>query len=156
MMLYGNDLVDKFSTLILHEWDNVCFKRLFRVVLYILTLLCYDLTPKLLVPLQVNLGVLKGKDKGKNKLAYAPKPKILLPPKRDNPEKDFVCHHCKEVGHWRRNCPSYQAELKKRKNAKGASTSESKKLKHGALSLYVGNGMRVVVEAIGSFDLVLP
>ncbi|GKF14258.1 retrotransposon protein, putative, ty1-copia subclass, partial [Tanacetum coccineum] len=32
----------------------------------------------------------------------------------------------------------------------------SKKLKHGALSLYVGNGMRAAVEAIGSFDLVLP
>ncbi|GKC40388.1 zinc finger, CCHC-type containing protein [Tanacetum coccineum] len=56
----------------------------------------------------------KGKDKGKNKLAYDPKPKIPPPPKRDNPAKDSVCHHCKEVGHWRRNCPSYQAELKKR------------------------------------------
>ncbi|GKD30727.1 uncharacterized protein Tco_1241505 [Tanacetum coccineum] len=52
MMLYGDDLVDKFSTLILHEWDNVCFKLLFRVVLYILMLLCYDLTPKLLVSLR--------------------------------------------------------------------------------------------------------
>ncbi|GKA81087.1 hypothetical protein Tco_0787779, partial [Tanacetum coccineum] len=39
----------------------------------------------------------KGKDKGKNKLAYAPKPKILSLPKRDYPAKDFVCHHCKEV-----------------------------------------------------------
>nr|GEU32598.1 DNA-directed DNA polymerase [Tanacetum cinerariifolium] len=29
----------------------------------------------------------------------------------------------------------------------------SRKLKHGALSLYMGNGMRAVVEAIGSFDL---
>ncbi|GKA44590.1 zinc finger, CCHC-type containing protein [Tanacetum coccineum] len=66
----------------------------------------------------------KGKDKGKNKLAYAPKPKILSPPKRDNPAKDSVCHHYKEVGHWRRNCPSYQAELKKRKNASVA-TSEN-------------------------------
>ncbi|GJR40537.1 retrotransposon protein, putative, ty1-copia subclass [Tanacetum coccineum] len=33
---------------------------------------------------------------------------------------------------------------------------ESRKLKHGALSLYVGNGMRATVEAIRSFDLVLP
>ncbi|GJW76759.1 zinc finger, CCHC-type containing protein [Tanacetum coccineum] len=74
----------------------------------------------------------KGKDKGKNKLAYAPKPKIPPPPKRDNPTKDFVCHHCKE-------------------GLRG-----SKKLKHRALSLYVGNGMRATVEAIGSFDLVLP
>ncbi|GJX27342.1 zinc finger, CCHC-type containing protein [Tanacetum coccineum] len=65
----------------------------------------------------------KGKEKGKDKLAYAPKPKIPPPPKRDNPTKDFVCHHFKEVGHWKRNCLSYQAELKKRKNASVASTS---------------------------------
>ncbi|GKB22467.1 zinc finger, CCHC-type containing protein [Tanacetum coccineum] len=65
----------------------------------------------------------KGKAKGKNKLAYAPKTKIPPPPKRDNPAKDSICHHCKEVGHWRRNCPSYHAELKKRKNASVASTS---------------------------------
>ncbi|GKB87186.1 zinc finger, CCHC-type containing protein [Tanacetum coccineum] len=64
----------------------------------------------------------KGKDKGKNKLVYAPKPKIPLSSKKDNLEKDSVCHHCKEVGHWKRNSPSYQAELKKRKNASIAST----------------------------------
>ncbi|GJX04738.1 retrotransposon protein, putative, ty1-copia subclass [Tanacetum coccineum] len=131
----------------------------------------------------------KGKDKGKNKLSYAPKPKIPPPPKRDNPAKDSVCHHCKEVVYWRRNCSSYQAKLKKRKNASVASTSgiftielyacpnktwvydtgcathicntlhglrESRKLKHGALSLYMGNGMRAAVEAIGSFDFILP
>ncbi|GKA13074.1 retrotransposon protein, putative, ty1-copia subclass [Tanacetum coccineum] len=102
----------------------------------------------------------KGKDKGKNKLAYAPKPKIPPPPKRENPAKDSVCHYYKEVGHWRRNCPSYQAYLKKRKNASMASTSgglkRSKKLKHRALSLYMGNGMRAAVEAIRSFNLILP
>ncbi|GKD10350.1 putative reverse transcriptase domain-containing protein [Tanacetum coccineum] len=32
----------------------------------------------------------------------------------------------------------------------------SRKLKHGALNLYVGNGMRAAVEAIRSFDLTLP
>ncbi|GJW42911.1 retrotransposon protein, putative, ty1-copia subclass [Tanacetum coccineum] len=32
----------------------------------------------------------------------------------------------------------------------------SKKLKHGALSLYMGNGMRAAIEAIGVFDLILP
>ncbi|GJZ34828.1 retrotransposon protein, putative, ty1-copia subclass [Tanacetum coccineum] len=98
----------------------------------------------------------KGKDKGKNNLAYVPKPMISPPPKKDNSAKDYVCHHCKEVGHWRRNCPSYQAELKKKKNASVTSTSESRKLKHGALSLYMGNGMRAAVEGIGSFDLILP
>nr|GEZ75794.1 hypothetical protein [Tanacetum cinerariifolium]GEZ81165.1 hypothetical protein [Tanacetum cinerariifolium] len=66
----------------------------------------------------------KGKDKGKNKLAYALKPKIPPPRKRDNLAKDFVYHHCKEVGYWRINCPSYQAELKKRKNDSVASASD--------------------------------
>ncbi|GJT71404.1 retrotransposon protein, putative, ty1-copia subclass [Tanacetum coccineum] len=130
----------------------------------------------------------KGKAKGKNKLANAPKTKIPPPPKRDNLVKDSICHHYKEVGHWRRNCPSYHAELKKRKNASEASTSgiftielyafsnntwvydmgygthicntsqglkRSKKLKHGALSLYMGNGMRAAIEAIRIFDLIL-
>ncbi|GKB61781.1 retrotransposon protein, putative, ty1-copia subclass [Tanacetum coccineum] len=134
-------------------------------------------------------AMLKLHEKGIPKKAETPAPKIPPPPKRDNPTKDSVCHHCKEVGHWRRNYPSYQAELKKRKNASVASTSGictielyafpnktwvydtgfgthicntsqglrgSRKLKHGALSLYIGNGMRAVVEAIGSFDLVLP
>nr|GEW53322.1 zinc finger, CCHC-type [Tanacetum cinerariifolium] len=65
----------------------------------------------------------KGKGKGKNKLAYAHKAKIPPPPKRDNPAKDSICHHCKEVGHWRSNYPSYHVELKKRKNISMASTS---------------------------------
>ncbi|GKA28580.1 retrotransposon protein, putative, ty1-copia subclass [Tanacetum coccineum] len=74
----------------------------------------------------------KGKAKGKNKLAHAPKTKIPSPPKRDNPEKDSIYHHCKE------------------------GLSRSRKFKHGALSLYIGNGMRAAVEAIRSFDLILP
>ncbi|GKC50850.1 zinc finger, CCHC-type containing protein [Tanacetum coccineum] len=131
----------------------------------------------------------EGKDKEKNKHPYAPKPKIPPSHKRDNLTKGSVYHHCKEVGHWRRNCPSYKAELKKRKEASMASTSgiftiklyafpnktwvydtgysthicntlqvlrRSKKLKHKALSMYIGNGMRAAVEAIGSFDLILP
>nr|GFB99802.1 zinc finger, CCHC-type [Tanacetum cinerariifolium] len=131
----------------------------------------------------------KGKEKGKNKLAYTPKPMIPPPLKRDNPTKDSICHHYKEVGHWRRNCPSYQAELRKRKNDSMASTLDiftielyafpnttwiydtgycthiyntlhglkrSKKLKHEALNLYMSNGMRVTIEAIVSFNLILP
>ncbi|GJR17947.1 putative ribonuclease H-like domain-containing protein [Tanacetum coccineum] len=73
----------------------------------------------------------KGKEKGKNKLTYDPKPKSPLLPKIDNPEKDSVCHHFKE------------------------GLRESKKLKHGALSLYIGNGMRAAIGTIGSFNLIL-
>nr|GEV32147.1 putative retrotransposon protein [Tanacetum cinerariifolium] len=69
-----------------------------------------------------------------------------------------------QAGHWKRNCPQYLAELmKKKKNAaSGAGGSgifglrASRKLKPGALSLYVGNGQREAVEAIGAFYLCLP
>nr|GEX85198.1 zinc finger, CCHC-type [Tanacetum cinerariifolium] len=38
-------------------------------------------------------------EKGKNKQAYAPKPKILPPPKRENLAKDSTCHECGEIRH---------------------------------------------------------
>nr|GEY13996.1 hypothetical protein [Tanacetum cinerariifolium] len=129
--------------------------------------------------------------KGKAKMGYAPvqappfapKPKNPQTPKKDNPAKDAICHQCGEVGHWRRNCPVYLAELmKKKKLSQRASTSRiftielysfpstswvydtgcgthictttqglrgSRKLKPGALSLYVGDGHRAAIEAIG-------
>ncbi|GKA63750.1 retrotransposon protein, putative, ty1-copia subclass [Tanacetum coccineum] len=82
--------------------------------------------------------------KGKNKQGYIPKPKNPKPSAKEHQAKDDTCHHCKEVGHWKRNCLVYLAEL------------EARKLKQGALCLYVGNGVRAQVEAIRSFDLVLP
>ncbi|GJY19933.1 hypothetical protein Tco_0392499 [Tanacetum coccineum] len=39
---------------------------------------------------------------------------------------------------------------------RGIGLRESRKLKHRALSLYMGNGMRTANEAIGSFDFILP
>ncbi|GJT57639.1 retrotransposon protein, putative, ty1-copia subclass [Tanacetum coccineum] len=127
-------------------------------------------------------------EKGKNKLAYAPKPKIPPPPKREDPAKDSICHECGETGHWKRNCLQYLVELlKKKKNAASRASGsgiftielntflnrswiydtgcgtyicnttqglrESRKLKPGALSLYVGNGQREAVESIGLFYL---
>nr|GEV04321.1 hypothetical protein [Tanacetum cinerariifolium] len=56
--------------------------------------------------------------------------------KGDNPVKDSICYHCKEVGHWRRNYPSYHAELKKRKNASVASTSDMHNLYRNVSSMY--------------------
>nr|GEW02024.1 putative ribonuclease H-like domain-containing protein [Tanacetum cinerariifolium] len=133
----------------------------------------------------------KNYGKGKNKLAYAPKPKIPPPPNKEDPAKDSIFHECGETGHWKRNCPQYLAELlKKKKNApSGAGCSgifvielnnilnrswiyetgcgthicnttqclrASKKLKPGALSLYVGNGQREAVEAISVFLFMSP
>ncbi|GKC14977.1 hypothetical protein Tco_1011759 [Tanacetum coccineum] len=80
---------------------------------------------------------------------YAPKPKNPPTPKKDNLAKDAIYHQYGEVGHWRRNCPIYLAELmKKEEGLRG-----SKKLKPGTLSLYVGDGHRAAVEAIGEFPL---
>nr|GEU32166.1 putative reverse transcriptase, RNA-dependent DNA polymerase [Tanacetum cinerariifolium] len=65
--------------------------------------------------------------KGKNKLAYAPKPKIPPSPKREDPTKDSICHQCGETGHWKRKCPQYLAELlKNKKLSQGASGSVSR------------------------------
>ncbi|GJT85285.1 zinc finger, CCHC-type containing protein [Tanacetum coccineum] len=136
--------------------------------------------------------------KGKAKMGYAPmpvppfvpKPKNPPTPKKDNILKDAIYHQCGEVGHWRRNCPVYLAELmKKKKLSQGASTlgiftieldsfsstswvydtgygthicittqclKGSRKLKPGALCLYVGDGHRTAVEAIGEFHLCIP
>nr|GEW85587.1 hypothetical protein [Tanacetum cinerariifolium] len=68
----------------------------------------------------------KGQNQGKGK--FVPKHKIPPPPKRENPAKDSICHECGEIGHWKRNCPQYLAELmKKKKNtASGAGGSGSK------------------------------
>ncbi|GKE54599.1 zinc finger, CCHC-type containing protein [Tanacetum coccineum] len=89
----------------------------------------------------------KGKGKGNNKLAYDPKPKIPPPPKREHLKKDSICYHCKEV---------YDTDCGTRICNTSQGLRESRKLKHGALSLYIGNGIRAAVEAIGSFDLILP
>ncbi|GKB03646.1 retrotransposon protein, putative, ty1-copia subclass, partial [Tanacetum coccineum] len=71
--------------------------------------------------------------------------------------KDDARYHYKEVGHWKRNCPVYLVELLKKKKQVGfVWFREARKLKQRALYLYVGNGVRAQVEAIGSFNLVLP
>ncbi|GKE19220.1 retrotransposon protein, putative, ty1-copia subclass [Tanacetum coccineum] len=78
----------------------------------------------------------KGKNKvngkGKDKKVYILKPKNPKPTAMERLTKDDACHHCKE---------GFRIE---------------RKLKQGALYLYVDNGVRAQVEAIGSFDLVLP
>ncbi|GKD04354.1 zinc finger, CCHC-type containing protein, partial [Tanacetum coccineum] len=62
----------------------------------------------------------------------APKPKIPPPPKKDNPAKDAICHHC------------------------GEGLRGSKKLNPGVLSLYMGNGQHAAVEAIRNYHLCIP
>ncbi|GJX35609.1 hypothetical protein Tco_0247166 [Tanacetum coccineum] len=74
----------------------------------------------------------KANGKGKDKQVYIPEPKNPKPSAKEQPAKDDTCHHYKE------------------------GFREARKLKQGALYLYVGNGVRAQVEAIGSYDLVLP
>nr|GEY29055.1 hypothetical protein [Tanacetum cinerariifolium] len=69
----------------------------------------------------------RGNNQGKNKskLAYAPKTKILPPPKKEDPAKDSVYHHYGDTSHWKWNCPQYVTELlKNKKLPQGASTSD--------------------------------
>nr|GEW44755.1 hypothetical protein [Tanacetum cinerariifolium] len=76
--------------------------------------------------------------KEKNKLAYAPKPKIPPPPKREDPTKDSICHECGEIGHWKRNYPQYLSELlKKKKLSQGASNSD------GFINRFMNNTIQV-------------
>ncbi|GJR74072.1 zinc finger, CCHC-type containing protein [Tanacetum coccineum] len=99
-------------------------------------------------------------ERGKGKMAiapsYAPKPKNPPSPKKDNPAKDAICHHYVEVGHWKRNCPTYLTELLKKKQLALHGLRGSKKLNPRALSLYVGNGQCEAVEAIRNYHLCLP
>ncbi|GJZ68892.1 retrovirus-related pol polyprotein from transposon TNT 1-94 [Tanacetum coccineum] len=64
----------------------------------------------------------KANVKGKDKQVYIPKPKNPKPSSKEHPTKDDACHHYKEVGHWKRNCPMYLAELLKKKKAYSSHT----------------------------------
>ncbi|GKF17099.1 retrovirus-related pol polyprotein from transposon TNT 1-94, partial [Tanacetum coccineum] len=45
------------------------------------------------------------------------------PTAMERPAKDDACHHCKEVGHWKRNCHVYLAELQKKRKQVGSASS---------------------------------
>ncbi|GJY52357.1 retrotransposon protein, putative, ty1-copia subclass [Tanacetum coccineum] len=68
-------------------------------------------------------GQNKVKGKGKDKKVYIPKPKNPKPTAMERPTKDDACHHCKEVGHWKRNCLVYLVELLKKKKQVGSASS---------------------------------
>nr|GEW89405.1 retrotransposon protein, putative, Ty1-copia subclass [Tanacetum cinerariifolium] len=100
--------------------------------------------------------------KGKYKLAYAPKPKISPPPKKDNTAKDAICHQCGDVGiftielyNFSNNTWVYDTGCGTHICITTQGLKGSRKLKPGALSLYVGDGHRATVEAIGSYHLYL-
>ncbi|GKF33097.1 retrotransposon protein, putative, ty1-copia subclass, partial [Tanacetum coccineum] len=63
------------------------------------------------------------KGKGKDKQVIIPKPRNPKPSAKEHPAKDDACHYCKEVGHWKRNCPVYLVELLKKKKQVGSASS---------------------------------
>nr|GEV82282.1 hypothetical protein [Tanacetum cinerariifolium] len=116
-------------------------------------------------PQMVDRGQNHGK--GKNKQAYAPKPNIPPPPKREDPAKDSICHECASGA----GCSGiFVIELNTILNRSWiydtrcgthiCNTTQglraSRKLKPRSLSLYVGNGQRKAIVAIGFFYLCLP
>nr|GEU30561.1 hypothetical protein [Tanacetum cinerariifolium] len=62
---------------------------------------------------------------------------------KEHPTKDDTFHHCKKVGHWKRNYHVSLLELIKKKKQVGTTSSS-------------GNGVHAQVKAIGSYDLILP
>jgi hypothetical protein len=60
-----------------------------------------------------------------------------------SPAANVECFHCKEIGHWKRNCKLYLASLKN-KGSKGTSTS-------GTLHVYVTNHIFLVDTVINSW-----
>nr|GEU55696.1 retrotransposon protein, putative, Ty1-copia subclass [Tanacetum cinerariifolium] len=68
----------------------------------------------------------KGKGRGMNKPVYIPKPKNPEPSANEHPTKNDTCHHCKEVGHWKRNCHVYLTKLIKKKKQVGITSSSGK------------------------------
>ncbi|GKB30547.1 hypothetical protein Tco_0869948, partial [Tanacetum coccineum] len=77
------------------------------------------------------------------------------PHKEDNPGKGTICHQCVEV--WATGegtVPCLSTELMIKEEAI-QELALFRKLKPGALSLYVGDGHRAAVEAIGTYHLEL-
>ncbi|GJT72270.1 retrotransposon protein, putative, ty1-copia subclass [Tanacetum coccineum] len=76
---------------------------------------------------------------------YIPKPKNPKPSSKEHPAKDDTCHHCKEVGHWKRNCPVYLVELIKKKKQIHTSHGQDKVFKNE-----VENQLRKTIKALRS------
>nr|GEZ44713.1 zinc finger, CCHC-type [Tanacetum cinerariifolium] len=99
----------------------------------------------------------KQRDNGKSKLAYDPGHKIPPPAKKEHPTKDTECIFTVELflfpksnswiydtGYGIHICNTIQG------------LRGYQKLNKRALDLYVGNGNTAAVEAIGSYEIILP
>ncbi|GKE32237.1 retrotransposon protein, putative, ty1-copia subclass [Tanacetum coccineum] len=98
----------------------------------------------------------KANGKGKDKQVYIPEPKNPKPFAKEHPVKDDTCHHCKEVGHWKRNCHVYLAELlKKKKQAGTASYSVHHLVENGFVQCFTDFRILVSKDNVLYFNAVL-
>nr|GEX51605.1 hypothetical protein [Tanacetum cinerariifolium] len=65
-------------------------------------------------------------ENGLPKKAETPQPKNPKPSAKEHPAKDDTCHHYKEMGHWKRNCPVYLAKFLKKKKQVGSAKHPAK------------------------------
>ncbi|GKE75666.1 zinc finger, CCHC-type containing protein [Tanacetum coccineum] len=71
----------------------------------------------------------KANGKGNDKQVYILKPKNPKPSAKEHPAKDDTCHHCKEVGHWKRNCMDKSKITRKQSKIEQVRTRESEEYK---------------------------
>nr|GEX35146.1 hypothetical protein [Tanacetum cinerariifolium] len=93
----------------------------------------------------------KANVKGNDKQVYISKPKNPKPYAKEHPTKDDACHHCKEVGHWKRNCLVYLAELLKKMKQVGSASSLVSKNNVFYFNVIPSNG----IYEIDMHDLIL-
>ncbi|GKC69499.1 hypothetical protein Tco_1115382 [Tanacetum coccineum] len=99
----------------------------------------------------------KQRGKGKSKLAYDPKHKIPPPAKKEHPAKDTECIFTIELFSFpKSNSWIYDTGCGTHICNTIQGLRGYQKLNKGALDLYVGNGNTAAVEAIGSYELILP
>ncbi|VFQ82608.1 unnamed protein product [Cuscuta campestris] len=97
----------------------------------------------------------KGKKKFKKAKKNGPKGKGNTEPKSNSSKlkakggvaKDSICHHCGEVGHWKRNCKQYLA-TKKKGEASASALSRHPSLEYKESYLLFGRDLSALVVVI--------
>nr|GEW40461.1 ankyrin repeat-containing protein ITN1-like [Tanacetum cinerariifolium] len=104
----------------------------------------------------------KGKANGKekDKQVYIPKPKNPKPSAKEHLAKDDTFHHCKEVGHCKRNYLAYLGELIKKKKQVGTAKNQLgktiKALRSDRGGEYISHEFKDYLKACGIVQQLTP